>query len=114
MSDSYTQKLDALHRAILETPGVADANVRRSAFDVGGACAGHKQDMDSKLPVVWSSLVKKVATAAHQVTDGDIEALRNAGLDEDAIFEVVLAAALGAAAVRLDRGLAVVDAEMKA
>ena len=114
MPERYTQKLDALHRAILETSGSADAKVRRSAFSVAGACAGHKQDIDSKLSVAWSGVVEKIATAAYKVTDGDIETLRQNGLDEDAIFEVVLAAALGAASVRLERGLAVVDAEMEA
>jgi alkylhydroperoxidase family enzyme len=49
--------------------------------------------------------VEKVARHAYKVTDADVDGLREAGYSEDAIFEVTLAAALGAAHARLSAGL---------
>jgi hypothetical protein len=46
-----------------------------------------------------------VQEASYRVTDGDMEALGAAGLSEDAVFELTLAAVLGAAGRRLDAGL---------
>jgi hypothetical protein len=43
--------------------------------------------------------------AAYKVTDKDIEALKQAGYSEDAIFEITISAAVGAAYARLERGL---------
>jgi len=53
--------------------------------------------------------VEKVAAHAWRVTDEDVEALTRAGHSEDAIFEVTAAAALGAAIMRLERGLIVLE-----
>ncbi|HYC49466.1 MAG TPA: hypothetical protein VEB19_00025 [Gemmatimonadaceae bacterium] len=53
--------------------------------------------------------MEKVAAHAWRVTDEDVEALTRAGHSEDAIFEVTAAAALGAAIMRLERGLIVLE-----
>jgi alkylhydroperoxidase family enzyme len=45
------------------------------------------------------------------VTDEDIEGLRSAGLDDDVIFELTVAAALGAGSKRLKVGLALLGQE---
>jgi hypothetical protein len=58
-----------------------------------------------QLPSELRSYVDKVAKHAYKVTDEDVEALKRAGHSEDAIFEVTAAAALGAAILRLERGL---------
>lgn len=50
--------------------------------------------------------VRKVAGHAYRVEDADADALRAAGVREDAIFEATLAASLGASLARLERGLA--------
>ncbi|MEA2705051.1 MAG: hypothetical protein QOD63_2996 [Actinomycetota bacterium] len=47
----------------------------------------------------------KVRDDASRITDGDVDALLAAGLSEDRVLEVALAAALGAADVRLRAGL---------
>ena len=51
----------------------------------------------------------KVTRHAYKVTDDDVARLRAAGYDEDAIFEATLAAALGAARLRLRNGLAALE-----
>jgi len=49
-----------------------------------------------ELPPEWVKYVDKVALHAYKVTDEDVQALRSAGHSEDAIFEVTVAAAVGA------------------
>ena len=49
--------------------------------------------------------LEKVARHAYTVSDADVKRLQAAGYSEDAIFELTLAAALGAAQARLERGL---------
>ena len=56
-----------------------------------------------------SGLVEKVGRAAHEITDDDLaHALAGAGADDE-LFELVVAAALGAGLARRDVGLAAVD-----
>jgi alkylhydroperoxidase family enzyme len=45
----------------------------------------------------------KVRSGAFQVTDGDVQALKDAGLSEDEIFEQTVAAAISEGLRRLDR-----------
>ena len=53
-----------------------------------------------------AAYVDKVAKHAYQVTDDDLSRLQQAGHSDDALFEVTVSAALGAALGRLERGLA--------
>jgi hypothetical protein len=53
----------------------------------------------------YLSYVAKVRESSYRVVPGDFAAMRTAGLTEDAIFEVTIAAALGAACRRLDAAL---------
>jgi alkylhydroperoxidase family enzyme len=55
--------------------------------------------------------VDKVARHAYKVTDGDVAALQQAGSSDDAVFEVTVSAALGAALGRLERGMAALRGE---
>jgi hypothetical protein len=50
-------------------------------------------------------LIEEVSRYAYRVTDEDIRAVVRSGLSEDAVFEVILAAAVGAGSARLDAGL---------
>jgi len=59
----------------------------------------------AELPDELRPYVDKVARHAYKVTDADVERLRASGYSEDAIFELTLAAALGAAQSRLAAGL---------
>jgi len=58
-----------------------------------------------------AAYVDKVARHAYKVTDDDLAALQRAGHSDDALFEVTVAAALGAALGRLERGLAALRGE---
>jgi alkylhydroperoxidase family enzyme len=71
--------------------------VRRQAFS--GA------DLEPEL----RRYVDKVTNCAYQITDRDIAALREAGYREVQLFELTVAAALGAGMARLEAGLHVLD-----
>jgi hypothetical protein len=85
--------LAELRRVVFEAPARSNAAVRAAAAS-GGPLAEPVQ-----------SYAAKVRDESYRVTDSDIAELRAAGVSEDEIFEVTVAAALGAACHRLDAGL---------
>lgn len=91
--DSHAERFAALRRAVLESPGVTGTEMRKVAAE-----GGH---LDEPL----SAYLTKVREESFRVTDRDMEDLKSAGLNEDEIFELTIAAALGSAARRLDAGL---------
>jgi alkylhydroperoxidase family enzyme len=82
--------------AILGGPGATSPHARQRAFE------GRADD------AVVGSYVEAVRRHAHRMTTDDVERLRRSGLDDDAIFELTVAAAVGAANERLRAGLALV------
>ena len=56
-------------------------------------------------PAEAQDYAETVRKHAYRVTDAQIAALRAAGLSEDDVFEVTVAAAVGAGLERLDAGL---------
>jgi alkylhydroperoxidase family enzyme len=93
MDPKFETKLLDLERRILQQPGALEPEVRRAAAanrDVPQALAGY---------------VDKVNRHAYKVTDEDVDQLRQAGYSEDQIFELTVAAAYGAARLRLGRAL---------
>jgi alkylhydroperoxidase family enzyme len=90
-----------VHRAlvarVVDGDGAAPEALRRSAYDDDGL-AGAVRD-----------LVDKVATRASSITDADIAAVRESGLSEDQVFEVVVCAAVGQSSRQYDAALAALD-----
>jgi len=97
MSESASKLRTAVIERVLEASATTSTERRRAAFDNAGveeaACV----------------LVDKVTRTAWKVTDEDVAAARAAGLAEDAIFELVVAAALGQSSRQLASALAVLD-----
>ena len=54
-------------------------------------------------------LLGKVATSPTRITDADFDAARAAGLDEDQLFELVIASAIGQSTRMYDVALAALD-----
>ena len=54
--------------------------------------------------------LEKVRAHAYKITDEDVAALKRAGMDEETIFELTIAAAVGVAERRLARAMEVIDA----
>ena len=63
------------------------------------------------VPPALTRYVDTVARHAYRVTDADVRALQAAGQSDDALFEVTVAAAVGAAMHRLQRGMAALRGE---
>jgi hypothetical protein len=62
-----------------------------------------------ELPDELAPFVSKVHDRAYEIVDADVEALREAGYDENEIFELTVAAAVGAGLHRLETGLAALE-----
>jgi len=97
-----------VERAVLTSPGATSEALRRAVAARSAALGGRPAAAagGGEIPSALTSYVDKVACHAYQVTDEDLAALSRAGYSEDAVFEVTLAAAVGAGLARLERGLA--------
>jgi hypothetical protein len=90
--------------AVVNMPGDTPALLRQAVLDRAGG-------LGDGVPPELQTYVDMVATHAYKVTDRDVKALQRAGQSEDAVFEITVAAAVGAALHRLDRGLAALRGE---
>jgi alkylhydroperoxidase family enzyme len=85
---------------VLTAPGRLPMPVRRAVYEgVRDRLATSRPD---GVPEALASFAATVAERSDQVTVDDVAALRAAGLSEDQVFEAVVVAAVGAAAVRRD------------
>jgi alkylhydroperoxidase family enzyme len=98
MSRDFPARAHALTEAVLGGPGDLPPAVRRAAAE------------GASLPEPAAKYAEKVRRFAYKVMDEDIDALRAAGYSDSQIYELTEAAAYGAARVRLDAALAVLDA----
>ena len=87
MSDKFAEFRSATARAVFETPGKTSREVRQAVAS-GNA------------PADLAALIEKIHSRAYTVTDGDLDVLR-ASYTEDQLFEIIVAAAFGAAEQRL-------------
>ena len=60
-----------------------------------------------------SILIEKVAQDSYKVTDEDITAVKESGLSEDQIFELITCAAFGQATRQYDAGIEALEAAIK-
>jgi hypothetical protein len=89
MADRYRKLLNGLLDAIGGAAGTLDAKTRRALLD-GKPAAG-----------AIGAFAIKVAHNATAIRDEHIEALRTQGTGEEAIFEAIIASAVGAGLERL-------------
>jgi len=114
MHTRYTALSQHLIDAILTSPGETDSTLRRAIEEQSAQWSSSSPQQVEQVPPELVTYVKKVALYAYKTTEEDIEALRRAGYDEDAIFEITLSAALGAGMTRLERGLAALKGDTDA
>jgi alkylhydroperoxidase family enzyme len=101
----HSSEIEKLMAAALSGPGRTGSDLRRAVAGCAATFAGGAADRASDVPKELASLVDKAARHAYQVTDSDLEALKDAGYSDDQLFEIVIAVAIGAALGRLDVGL---------
>jgi hypothetical protein len=100
MGDRYAALRADVRKAILESDGVLARDVRRQAFAGQGA------------PGAIATYVATVQANAYKVHDEMVNDARKAGLDDDGLFEITAAAAIGKATAQLDAALAALDAAL--
>lgn len=82
---------------MVESRGFSSKQERQAAFNNSGL----------KEPI--KTLIDKVTNHAYKVTDNDINAVKNAGITEDEIFELVICAAIGQASRQYTNALSALD-----
>jgi alkylhydroperoxidase family enzyme len=95
---SLQQALDAL----LTQPGETTPSLRSEILERNRFGSG-------SVPEDIRSLVDKIAHQPHSVNDQDFDRLRAAGHSDGQLYDITLAAALGAALRRFDAGLRAID-----
>ena len=94
MTGRHAAVLQRLHDAVLGPTGALPYETRLPLATGRG------------IPAELEPYALKIARHAYRVTERDLDALRSAGLDDDAIFEATVAVALGVGLHRRDVGLA--------
>jgi hypothetical protein len=92
--DLKAEAIAVLRASVLGAPGVTDPAAREAVF------RGEVTEQP------YAGYVAKVRESSYRVTTSDFIAMAEAGVSEDAVFELTVAAALGAAHQRLAAGLA--------
>jgi hypothetical protein len=112
-SGRYTALTQRLVDAVLAAPGYTPTELRRAALARAARLGGRREPRERPdgVPAPLAGYVDQVALGAYRVSDADLDALQDAGSSQDAIFEITVAAALGAALGRLERGLAALRGE---
>jgi hypothetical protein len=101
---AYTHRLVD---SVLASPGHTTSALRRAVFDR----ASRPHPPNENLTPALAAYVDKVAQHAYKVTDEDVAGLQRTGHSDDALFELTVSAAVGAALGRLERGLAALRGE---
>jgi alkylhydroperoxidase family enzyme len=94
----YAEVVKRFRDAVLSGPAKLPAELRRRVFEGGDG------------PAETAAYLHKVRRHAYQVTDADVAALRASGWDDETIYELTVAAAVGQGLRRLDLGLAALRA----
>jgi len=104
----YDELVDNQRRAVLESQGVTERSLRRAVAARAAALGGGPvpEASSGEIPESLRAYVDTIALHAHRITDEDIVALGREW-SEDEIFEVSVAAAVGAGLARLERGLSI-------
>lgn len=105
VSSRYAEYARTLAENVLDSPGQTTSE-QRHAVEAKSAAAGGRAPQENELEsAALERYVRKVALFAYRVTDEDVQALHEAGYNDDAIFELTVSAALGAGMARLECGL---------
>lgn len=94
MSEEATRLRETVIERVLHGPGKTTGDERRGAFE------------NRDVQPAAAALIDKVTKHAWKVTDDDVVAARRAGLSDDQIFELAVAAALGQSTRQLEVALA--------
>jgi len=97
----YRSFHERLIQTVVTAPGDSSESLRRAVLERAQGSSGGTDGV----PQTLAQYVDTVAHHAYKVTDADVAALQRSGHSDDTIFEVTVAAAVGAAMHRLSRGM---------
>src|SRR5262245_48797998 len=100
MNDRFRTARERVAEGVLRGKATLPVEIRQAA--AARADAG---------PPAATEWVRKVHDHAYKTTEEDVALLKAAGLDEDAIFELTVAAAVGAASLRMERALRALETD---
>jgi alkylhydroperoxidase/carboxymuconolactone decarboxylase family protein YurZ len=104
-NDKNTPTFGQLHQDlvthVLKGKGYSSETDRQAAFNNSGLAEPVK------------TLIDKVANQAHKVSDGDFDAVKKTGINEDQIFELVVCAAVGQSSRQYMNALGALDEVVK-
>ena len=103
----YRSFHESLKNAVLTAPGATPESLRRAVLEQARQGCPSQDDV----PPALSRYVDTVARQAYKVTDAGVAELQQSGNSDDALFEITVAAAVGAALHRLERGMAALRGE---
>jgi len=114
MDDQPRAELAALRKTTLTQPGALAQKAREAIFARGGAPDDPARALSAETlgpdvtsdPARLDAVIVKIAKYAYRVTNADIQGLLAGGMSQEAVYEAVICAALGAGYWRLERGLA--------
>jgi alkylhydroperoxidase family enzyme len=91
--------------------GVSPAELRQAVEAHAAGCFGALRSGTGEVPEPLRGYVDKVARWAYKVIDEDVDELKQAGYENEAIFELSFCAAMGASVAGLERLYAVLFGE---
>jgi len=89
---THAEEVARLRTNLLQSAGATVRMLREAAL------------RGADVPDPWTKYVEKVRQASYRITDQDVEDVLAASRSEDAVFEMTLAAAVGAGTDRLEAG----------
>ncbi len=110
MAGRYAPHVRRLRESVFRGPGMTAPALRavigERARRVVCALPAASADGESAGPPSLEPYLDTVIRHAYKVSDADVQRLKGTGHSDDHIFEVTVAAAVGAGVSRLDRALA--------
>ena len=97
----FSHLYDGLVSQVLNGEGQSSKTDRKAAFNNAGLAEPLK------------TLIDKTANQAYKVSDKDIEAVKQSGVSEDQIFELVICAAVGQSSRQYKNALSALDQVVK-
>ena len=97
-TDPYLAERRALVEAVTQGRGSLPPEIRRALVDRAAS-----RPAAGPLSKALAEFVDQIARDATGISDGDVAAVTAEGFDEEAVFEAIVAAALGASLARLER-----------
>ena len=114
-ADGRTRPIEVHHgrERVLSAPGSTDPSLRRAVEAHCAALRGGRRGPDLAVPTYLESYLKRLATYAFGIDDACVSELRDAGLNDDQLFELTFAGAYGASCVGLEEVCEALVAEVQ-